>query len=94
METGESFYYSNIVALRSEYGEGIKVQGNIITDELVISANKSYAYQILDGKGGLLKQGELLPGINQVHTSTLPAGLLLLKAFDKSGSHIFKLIKQ
>lgn len=94
LEEGKKSYYSNIVALRAATRNTVFVENNIVNNEIVVSSNQAYQFQLLDERGKLLQQGPVVQGKNRLPVYNLQNGLLFLRVFNQSGSYLFKIVKQ
>ena len=91
---GGRTYYSNIVSLRSSSGKGLFLQANLVRDEIVLSSDKEYSWQLLNLNGSLLQQGKLIKGSNRLPINTSARGLLVLRVVKDDEIYSFKIIKQ
>ena len=90
----EGTYYSNIISLRGLSDNGLSLQSNVVKDEIVLSSDKEYNWQLLNLNGSLLQQGKLIPGVNRLPISTIARGLLVIKIVKDEEIYSFRIIKQ
>jgi len=87
-------YYSNIVSLSSTAEKNkVKILNSFVQDNLQLTSDGKYAYQLIDTNGKLLNKGVLQNGYNSLPVNS-SNGLVLLRWNDGYTSHTEKLIKQ
>ena len=95
VSSDERAYYSNIVVLRDRVsGRSIEIMNRIVQDNINLSVDKNYQYQMIDEMGRVLQTGILREGSNQVAATRLKPGMFFLKLYYQSESHTEKLIKR
>jgi hypothetical protein len=89
-------YYSNIITLkeRSDDNATVRVMNTMVTNAIVVNADKECTYQVLDGTGRLLQRGQLISGTNNIDITTAQKGLILLRIQGVQETTTWKLIKQ
>ncbi|THU33507.1 T9SS type A sorting domain-containing protein [Niastella caeni] len=89
-------YYSNIITLR-ERGDAnatVRVMNTIVSNSIVVNADKECNYQVVDGTGRLLQRGQLISGTNNIDITTAQKGLILLRVQGVQETTTWKLVKQ
>jgi hypothetical protein len=66
----------------------------MVTNSIVVNADKDCNYQVLDGTGRLLQRGKMISGTNNIDITTAQKGLILLKIQGAQETTTWKLIKQ
>lgn len=92
----ERSYYSNIISLR-ERGDNkasVRIMSTMVTNSMIVNADKECNYQVLDGTGRLLQRGKLATGTNNIDITTAQKGLILLRIQRDQETTTWKLIKQ
>lgn len=89
----ERAYYSNIVSLKTSDQKGFRLLSNLVTQTIGLHTSTDYSYQLFDETGRLLQRGQLAAGVHQLPVPQAPAGLLLLRLQNDTGSWSEKLIK-
>ena len=86
-------YMSNTIVLKNKNAPtGIQILGNY-TGTISVKSNDNFVYQLYTGGGQEIRNGKLVPGINQLNTMGVK-GLLLLHCSNGSQSFTQKLIQQ
>ena len=87
-------YYSNIVSLRATADRNkVKILNTFVKNNLQLTSDGKYTYQLIDTDGRLLAQGILQNGYNSLPVNS-SKGLILLRWNDGTASHTEKLIKE
>jgi len=94
--TEERSYYSNIITLRDRGDDKAtaRIMNTMVSNSIIVNANKDCKYQVLDGTGRLLQRGQLIAGTNNIDITTAQKGLILLRIQGDVETSTFKLIKQ
>lgn len=71
--------------------EAVKIERQE-TGSLALNSSGNYSYRLFDINGRLLTQGNLKTGYNEIRTSTVSTGILVLQWSGKSGSGSQKII--
>lgn len=92
----EKSYYSNIITLRdhSDDKAAVRVMSTMVSNSVIVNADKECKYQVLDGTGRLLQRGQLVSGTNNIDITTAQKGLILLRIQADAEITTWKLIKQ
>ncbi|OQP64730.1 hypothetical protein A3860_18385 [Niastella vici] len=92
----EKSYYSNIITLRDRGDDKAtaRVMSTMVSNSIIVNADKECKYQVLDGTGRLLQRGQLIAGTNNIDITTAQKGLILLRIQGDVEISTLKLIKQ
>jgi hypothetical protein len=92
----EKSYYSNIITLRDRGDEKatVRIMNTMVSNAIIVNADKECKYQVLDGTGRLLQRGQLISGTNNIDITTAQKGLILLRVQGDMETTTWKLIKQ
>jgi len=89
-------FYSNILILRENNDDNaaVRIMNTIVSNNVIVNADKEYSYQLLDGTGRMMQHGQLVSGTNLIDVKTEQKGLLLLRVQGVGEGWTWKLIKQ
>ena len=89
-------FYSNIIILRESNDDNaaVRIMNTMVTNSVVLNADKEYGYQLLDATGRMLQHGQVVSGTNLIDVKTAQKGMLLLRVQGLGEGWTWKLIKQ
>jgi hypothetical protein len=91
-----SYKTSNIITLQSaKSNEMVQVLKNVVSDQVLVTAQENMNYQVLDMSGKTLAKGSLVKNaVNQIQLGNGGTGIYILKAFTSNKIYTHRLLKQ
>ena len=85
---------SNIIALKS--GSDVKqfIVSTFVTQNISVTAEANYSYELFDVNGRMLKAGKAAAGTTTINVQNQPAGMYILQMVSNNYKQTERIIKQ
>jgi hypothetical protein len=89
----EKIYYSNIISISEKPNTAAHVTQPLSGNEMIINCADAMQFRLYDGMGRLLRNGNLVSGINLVSLHKLQKGVFFIQFYDGKSDWTERLIK-